>query len=299
MVISQHVVRFHLLFVSIALSGACSQGKQTDSKPEHGETASAEKDSASQPGAQTSDQEAGQTKPDASSPTYSLPELVSKLTWSAEIANNQNNKVFSGYDGTNSYKILIDVAVFGELPSAIKVTEEQADALYDSPEYLAAAAVEAAKITFTADATLVSTKLSEEYKEGRVYELTTLKAGSGMAKASWGSTEIPLAIQVTAYTAAQVTAGKQRYETAVAGATPSAACSTCHRSASGIDHSPYYMAQYTDAALLSTIETGVNSDDNYQTKSPHKMTFATPAAKAGIVPYLRSLDPNLLPAEQK
>jgi len=224
---------------------------------------------------------------------------VSKLTWAAEIANNENSKVYSGYDGTNSYKILIDVAVFGELPDTIKVSEEQLDAVYDSPEYLKAAAVEAAKIKFTADATLVSTKVSEEYDEGRVYELTTLKAGSGMAKASWGSTEIPLAIQVTAYTAAQVTAGKQRYETAVAGATPSAACATCHRSASGIDHSPYYMAQFTDAALLSTIETGVNSDDNYQTKSPHKMTFATPAAKAGIVPYLRSLDPNLLPSEQK
>lgn len=298
MLTSQQLVRCRILFASIALITACSQSKQTDSKPEHGETASAEKDAASQPGAQTPGQ-GEQAKPDASTPAYTIPELMSKLSWTAEIANNRNSKVYSGYDGTNAYKILIDVAVFGELPASIKVTAEQEDALYDSPEYLKAAAVEAAKINFSADATLVSTKLSEEYDEGRVYELTTLKAGSGTAKASWGSKEIPLTIQVTAYTAAQVTAGKQRYETAVAGATPSAACATCHRSATGIDHSPYYMAQYTDAALLSTIETGVNSDDNYQTKSPHKMTFATPAAKAGIVPYLRSLDPNLLPSEQK
>lgn len=297
MIMSQQTVRWCILFTSIALTGACSNGKQTDSQPEHGETSNAQKEAAPQPSAENPapPQEPGQAKP----VTYTIPELLGKLKWAAEIANNRNNKVFSGYDGTNSYKILIDVVVYGELPASITVTDEQLDALYESPEYLKVAAVEAAKINFTADATLVSTKISEEYDGGRVYELTTLKAGAGTAKASWGSTEIPLAIQVSAYTAAQVTAGRQRYETAVAGATPSAACATCHRSATGIDHSPYYMAQFTDAALLSTIEAGLNTDDNYKTKSPHKMTFATPAAKAGIVPYLRSLDPNLLPSEQK
>jgi hypothetical protein len=58
------------------------------------------------------------------------------------------------------------------------------------------------------------------------------------------------------------------------------------------------MAQFSDAALLSTIETGVNSDDGYKTQAPHVMTFTSATDKAGIVPYLRSLDPNLLPDEQ-
>jgi hypothetical protein len=113
-----------------------------------------------------------------------------------------------------------------------------------------------------------------------------------------GTKELPLAIEIASYTPAQVEAGKQRYNTAVAGATPSPACAACHRQETGVDHSPYFMAQFTDAALLSTIETGVNSDDQYQTSVAHKMTFTGANDKAGIVPYLRSLDPNLLPNEQ-
>jgi hypothetical protein len=294
-------IRSSVILLSLALVWSCSKGKETDSTPERGQAASAENSKDDSPAADGSTPaQSDQAKPGTpATPTYTISELVSKLTWAAEIANNANQKVFSGFDGTNTYKILVDVAVYGELPASITLSDTQELELYDSPEYLKAAEGEAAKINFVADATLVSMKLVETYAEGKLYELTTLKAGNGTAKVSWGATEIPLAIQVTAYTAAQVTAGKQRYDAAVAGATPSPACATCHRAAQGVDHSPYYMSQYTDAALLSTIETGLNTDDQYQTKTPHKMTFATAAAKAGIVPYLRSLDPNLLPAEQK
>ncbi len=266
---------------------SCSSSKQSGGNAESGSTEPAK-------GSSDSSGQAGNVPPAA----FNIPELISKMSWSADFFNNKTGKVFSGFDGTNPFKILVDLGVSGALPETIQLSDEQAEKLYTSPEYDAAAKAEVAKLAFEADAALITVKMLEEYPAGRVYELTTVKAGATTAKAKYGTKELPLAVQITAYTPAQVTAGRQRYNTAVAGASPSAACSTCHRSATGVDHSPYYMSQFTDAALLTTIETGVNTDDNYQTEAPHKMTFAGAADKAGIVPYLRSLDPNLLPDQQ-
>ncbi len=266
---------------------ACSSSKQKEGNPESGSTEEAKRSG-------DNSVQAGNVSP----AVFNIPELISKMSWSADFFNNKTGKVFSGFDGANAFKVLVDLGVSGALPDTIQLSDEQAEKLYTSPEYDAAAKSEVAKLAFEADAAFITVKMLEEYAVGRVYELTTVKAGATTAKGKYGTKELPLAVQITAYTPAQVTAGRQRYNTAVAGASPSAACSTCHRSATGVDHSPYYMSQFTDAALLATIETGVNTDDNYQTEAPHKMTFAGAADKAGIVPYLRSLDPNLLPDQQ-
>jgi hypothetical protein len=290
------VILSSLLMIGIT---ACSSSKQTEGKTESGNTQDAKQGTSNAPGSGTSADVpgSGQTG-NVPAAAFNIPELVGKMSWSAGFYNNNTGKVFTGFDGTNPFKVLVDLGVSGELPDTIQLSDEQAEKLYTSPEYEAAAKAEVAKLSFEADAAFVTVKMLEEYPGGRVYELTTVKSGATTAKGKYAAMEFPLAVQITAYTAAQVTAGRQRYNTAVAGATPSPACATCHRSATGVDHSPYYMSQFTDAAILSTIETGVNTDDNYQTEAPHKMTFGSAADKAGIVPYLRSLDPNLLPDEQ-
>ncbi len=292
------------IFLSFLVLSAwsCSKAKQSDETPEKGQAASSQNSSSSGSIPETAPVGSDSTAKPGTAPAakiYTIPELVSKLSWKAELSNNSRLKVFSGFNGSNPFKILVDVIVFGQLPATVVITQAEEDALYDSPEYLKAAEAESPKISLTADPAFVTMNLVEEYSEGRLYELTTVKAGATTAMIKYGSAQISLAIQIANYTAAQVNAGRQRYETAVAGATPSPSCASCHRAATGVDHSPYYMSQYSDAALLSTIELGVNSDDNYQTKTPHKMSFTNAADKAGIVPYLRSLDPNLLPSEQK
>jgi hypothetical protein len=276
---------------------ACSSSKQTEGKTDSGKTQSAGSDGNATAGKAESKDGNGSpsSAPDAA---INIQELISKMTWTAEFDNNARGRIYTGFDGTNPFKVLVGVAVYGELPGSINLSEEQLEQLYTSEAYDAAAQAETSKIAFQADAAFASVKMVDEFPGGRLYELTTVKAGSTMAKASYGTKELPLAVEIAAYTPAQVTAGRQRYNAAVAGATPSPACATCHRQATGVDHSPYYMAQFSDAALLSTIETGVNSDDGYKTQAPHVMTFTSATDKAGIVPYLRSLDPNLLPDEQ-
>lgn len=282
-----------LFLLSIA---ACSPSKQKEGKTESGTTQTAESNAAGTPGSGTSG--AGGNTGNVPAAAFNIPELIGKMTWTARFYNNRSGKIFTGFDGTNAFKVLVDLGVAGELPESIELSDEQAEQLFTSADYETAVKAQVAKLSFEADAASLSVKMLEEYTEGRVYELTTVKAGPTTAKGKFGSTEIPLAVEIAAYTAAQVTAGRNRYNTAVAGATPSPACATCHRSATGVDHSPYYLSQFSDAAVLSTVETGLNTDDNYQTEAAHKMTFATAADKAGIIPYLRSLDPNLLPDEQ-
>ncbi|HYX38657.1 MAG TPA: hypothetical protein VE954_36600 [Oligoflexus sp.] len=282
----------------LSMAACSSPSKQSEGQPESGKTESAEKSPAGTPaeGAKNADGTPSGT-PAAAAP-INIPELIGKMTWSAGFYNNSSGKVFTGFDGATAFKVLIDLGVRGDLPETVQLSEEQAEKLYTSPEFQAAAKGQVAKLSFEADPAFLTVKMVEEYPEGRVYEMTTVKAGAATAKGKFEAKEVPLAITIATYTAAQVTAGRQRYNTAVAGATPSPACATCHRSATGVDHSPYYLSQFSDAAVLSTVETGLNTDDNYQTEAPHKMTFTGAADKAGIVAYLRSLDPNLFPDQQ-
>ncbi|WP_141732535.1 cytochrome c [Oligoflexus tunisiensis] len=278
---------------------ACSGGsKQNEGKTDTGTTQNA----GSETGGDKPGEEPGGEQPKTDDPTktpaaINIPELMNKMVWKADFGNNGSGKIFSGFGGGKVFKVLVDVYVYGELPEADEaaLSDDQLEALYTSTEYETKMKAEAAKVTFTADAAFVSMKVLEEYPAGKVYELTTVQAGTTTAKATYGTTELPLAVTITAYTAAQITAGLNRYNTAN-GASP--ACASCHRQATGVDHSPYLMSQFSDAALLSTIETGTNSDDGYKTETPHMMTFANATDKAGIIAYLRSLDPNLLPEQQ-
>ncbi len=232
--------------------------------------------------------------PAASTPTappFNVAALVGKLTWNADFYNNQKGQAYTGFDGQNVFIIPIDVEVYEILPAGTTLTDDQYDVLYESPEYLAAAKAEVAKISLTTDTAFLTSKMGGDYEVGRVYELTSVKAGTTTVTAKYGATTLPpITVTITPYTAAQVAAGKQRFTTAVTGATPSPACAACHTPPNGVDNSPYFEANYPDAGILSFVATGVNSDDGYKSATPHVMTFTTPDQKAGIVAYLRSIN---------
>lgn len=231
--------------------------------------------------------------------TFDIAKLVSKMTWSARYFNNKVNKIFTGYDGVNSYRTLVEFGPFGQLPADIILNPLQIQAVYSSTQYNEAAKEQTKKLSFTvADPTMVELTLIQELDQGRVYELISLKPGTTTAVGKFENSSQSISIQIASYTPAQVALGKSRYLNAVPTPPGSPACASCHIATTGADHSPYLMAQFSDAAILGSIELGVNGDDGYQLKVMHKLTFASPEEKAGIVPYLRSLDPKLLPNQQ-
>ncbi|MDQ3234008.1 MAG: hypothetical protein M3Q07_19535 [Pseudobdellovibrionaceae bacterium] len=287
------------LVLAVSLGLACSSSKQTPSDPEEGKTeVEGEKgDVSNKEEILEDDKKSDDVKPeDNKTPQpFSIPDIVSKLTWKAQFFYD---KIFTGFDGTNSFKVLVEFAVTGTSPEIGKLTKEQLQQLLVSPEYRQARLAEKAKLSLVADAAFLTSKMLPDNPAGKVVELTTVKAGSTILKGRYGAMELSLPVTITAYTPAQVAAGKQRYDTAVGGANPSPSCASCHKTPDGVDHSPNYLTEYSDAGTLSFVETGFNSDIQFQTEVPHKMTFAGAGDKAGIVAYLRSLDPNLLPEEQ-
>lgn len=221
-------------------------------------------------------------------------ELLGKLTWYPGLAN-AGDKMYSGFDGTNKFSVILEAGTYGEFSEDLVISDEQYDAFYDSAEYQQAAIAQKSKLVLTVDPAFVTATPYEEDGRFRYTQLNILKAGSTVIKLKLGTQESSTTLQISAYTPAQIAAGKARYNTAVAGATPSPACKSCHNgSGNAPDHSPLLFAAFSDAGLLQTIETGVNGDDGYTTSITHKWTFNSAAEKASIVPFLRSIDPTTL-----
>lgn len=219
--------------------------------------------------------------------------MIASMSWKPYLYNNQTGKIYTGYDGQNEFKVVLDLGVYGELPSEDGLSEDDFDAIYGSDLYLEALEEKGAKLSVEVDAALLSSELVEEYPGGRLYLLTTVAAGDSSIKASFEGENLDIEVSIAQYTPAQVAAGSERYNNDVTDNVPTRSCASCHQSENGIDHSPFFMAQFSDAGILSTIETGVNSDDDYNTSIPHQWGFDNDDQKNGIVAYLRSLDPLL------
>ncbi|MCX6130404.1 MAG: cytochrome c, partial [Proteobacteria bacterium] len=237
-------------------------------------------------------------KPPATSLALTDSEIIAKMNWLPIFDNNRINKFNTGFGGGATFTLAAVVYVDGFIPEEIEKTlkDEDLNRIYTSAEFVDKRYQARAKLSISSDPAffkmeeLPDTELDPKAAI-RVYFLTSLKAGTTMIEASYEGKKLAAATTIATYTTAQITDGKARYTTAVAGATPSPSCLSCHGAQGGANHSPTWMAQFSDAALLSTIETGVNSDVNYKTKVAHKMTFAAPAQRDGIVAYLRSLPP--------
>lgn len=274
-----------LLSLTLVLSAACGEKKVEEGSEEAGEgkeakpaTADVQKDiPASNP----------TTAPAPAVPKVNVGEIVAKLTWKP-VTQFKNPKIYSGFDGVNAFKTVILVMPMPDLP------QELFDSVVDTPEFMKAYYDQLAKITLEPQAdALASAEVAVPPQNNffRAFVLTSKKAGDAAVNVKLDAATLPHTISVAAYTPEQTAAGRARYSTAVEGATPSPTCASCHRAQGGRNHSPLFMSQYSDAGILSSVENGLNSDDNFQLRVTHRMTFATPEAKAGIVPYLRSLDP--------
>jgi len=122
--------------------------------------------------------------------------------------------------------------------------------------------------------------------------LTTKKAGTAKLTVKISGVTATAEVTVNAYTPAQHDDGKARY-TADAASGP--ACSSCHGPQKGApDHTPTVIGQFTDEEVAKTIESGV---DPLGQALPveHKWSISD-KEKAGLLPYLRSLDPKGFPA---
>lgn len=139
--------------------------------------------------------------------------------------------------------------------------------------------------------------------------LTTQAAGETTVSATIGGYTVTSDVIVSSYTAAQVAAGDDRYNTTGTGDRQS--CASCHQEEGGVDHSPTEMAYHPDDALLLVITEGRYPDlcvtddgasctcdtegctrePGYALNVSHTWNL-TEAEAGGIVPYLRSLAPR-------
>ncbi|MFW7377579.1 MAG: c-type cytochrome [Oligoflexus sp.] len=241
------------------------------------------------------DQNPKNPQPDQESPAeekLNISEIVAQMEWESFAFNNETGSVYTGFDGENEFLVAVGTVALGLLEDFEQYSEEQLDEIYESQEYADALAAKVATLAVEVDSNFFEIVEEAAFEEGKGYILRTLAAGSTSITLKFGETSSSLTAEIAAYTPEQLAAGAERYNNAVAGDTPSPSCASCHAAENGVDHSPYFMAQFTDAGILSTIETGINSDDDYQTSAPHQMTFSSEEQKNGIVAYLRSLDPT-------
>lgn len=139
--------------------------------------------------------------------------------------------------------------------------------------------------------TIEPTKKPAEYDDPSWAMVTTKKAGKTSIKVSAGGKTLNVEVNVMAYTAEQIAAGKTRYKTGGAGPTQ-VACASCHEKPDGADHSPTILAEYDDADIVSAITTAVYASDGYELSlKTHKWELAEPE-KVGIMAYLRALPPR-------
>lgn len=230
-------------------------------------------------------------------------EIIGKMVWAPLLTNVESGKLFTGFGGGANFQFTMALAVVANatIPEEIAKTLAEPDfaRIFTSTEFKQKAYALRAKLSVTSDPTYFrSEELPADQIDPedpmtplRVYFVTTLRAGTSNIDVTLDGKKLTLPVTIAAYTAQQLNDGRARYTAAVAGATPSPSCQSCHGVQGGANHSPTFLAQFADASILATIETGKNPEDGFMTKIAHNMTFATPAQRAGIVAYLRSLPP--------
>jgi hypothetical protein len=123
--------------------------------------------------------------------------------------------------------------------------------------------------------------------------LTAKKAGTTKVTVSNGTKEFESEVSVTAYTSAQITAGKTRYKTGE-GTANRQPCAGCHEAAKGPPHDPGWVAELSDDEVLHSVQVGSydwEGKTHELNGGNHKWNL-TEAEKKGILGYLRSLNPD-------
>ncbi|HLU65037.1 MAG TPA: cytochrome c [Kofleriaceae bacterium] len=176
----------------------------------------------------------------------------------------------SGFDGTSTY----EVPVYTTLEEAVFEIDD------------------------TAVATVEPLVLPPELEDvlgsfGKSWAMiTTQQAGTTTFTATAGDVTLEASLIVLAYDPAVVAVGSQRYnDPASPNDTDRIACHSCHGQPDGVDHTPLALAYFEDAEILQMVRDGMYPDGGEVNGGNHKWNFTAEEA-AGIVPYLRSLQPR-------
>jgi hypothetical protein len=186
------------------------------------------------------------------------------------------SKVFSGTDGTHTFKVPL--------------------AVYDSDADLSVTASDPSGIT------LAPTKLKNPVSpdgitdNGKYFMLTALKAGTYTLTATSKGRSTTATVTVTDYTSNRWGDGDARYNNGVTSMTADRACQNCHVQGLAIDHSPAALATASDQEIGIIITTGVKPGPSVikipnEPGTQHKWTV-TDTERDGLVTYLRALDPR-------
>jgi hypothetical protein len=110
--------------------------------------------------------------------------------------------------------------------------------------------------------------------------------------ATAGDVRLDASLMVAEYDPEVVAVGAQRYNEPVDGDQPGRnACQTCHGGPEGVDHTPLATAYFEDQELLQIITTATYPGGDPVNDGNHTWNLTEPES-AGIVPYLRSLQPR-------
>lgn len=175
----------------------------------------------------------------------------------------------SGFDGTNTYK----VPVYTTLEDAVFAIDDGSLATIEPVE--------------------LPPELEKLGTFGKSWAMiTTLDDGSTTFTASADGIDLEATLAVLPYDAAVVADGDERYNNPVnANETTRIACQDCHGAPGGVDHTPLAMSYRNDADLLTIIADGMYPEGGEVNGGDHVWDL-TEAEAAGIVPYLRSLEPR-------
>jgi mono/diheme cytochrome c family protein len=174
-------------------------------------------------------------------------------------------KIYSGFDGTNTFKAPV-------------------------------IAVGAKNVKWSVDdASLVKLEPSAD---GTQLMITAKKAGKAKLTATSGSTKKTATITVNAYTAAQRKAGEKRYTTEGSGA-GGKACKGCHGAGKNApDHTPTEIDADTDEEVINTVLTGKDPEGRPIDAPNHQWTV-TDDERTGLMAYLRALEPHGFPSKDE
>lgn len=121
--------------------------------------------------------------------------------------------------------------------------------------------------------------------------VTPKKAGTTRIFAKTADKTATATLVVASYDPAIYGAGDRRYNTPDNATAQRPSCASCHKTATGVDHSPFTTAGYADDDIVSAITTGVFKKSGYHLSVAHSWNL-TDAEKQGIMPYLRALPPH-------
>lgn len=176
----------------------------------------------------------------------------------------------SGFDGTNTFK----APVYTTLEDAVFEIDDDA-----------VAGIEPVELPPDLEEVLGTF--------GKSWAMITMRqAGTATFAATAGAIRLEATLEVVAYDPADVAVGDARYnDPANPNDTTRIACQECHGGAEGVDHTPLATSWRDDAEMLQIISDGTYPEGGEVNGGNHHWNLTT-AEAAGIVPYLRSLQPR-------